>query len=208
MTDAKWQGGANPVPMLDYLRDSRASDRKLRLFAVGGCRRIWPSITDPRSRLAVETSERFVGGSATAVELRAAQIAADAAADEAQGGGEVDAADAAADVGTDFRACAIAAADADYPNRQAEYLVQAGMLRDIFGPLPSHPVPVDPAWLTSTVVALARQVYESGDFTPMPVLADALQDAGCEREDILSHCRSDGRHVRGCWVVDLLLGKE
>ena len=59
-----------------------------------------------------------------------------------------------------------------------------------------------------TAVALARQMYESRDFSAMPILADALQDAGCDNEDILSHCRSDGPHVRGCWVVDLVLGKE
>jgi hypothetical protein len=84
---------------------------------------------------------------------------------------------------------------------------QLKLLRDIFGN-PFRPVTVDPAWLTSTVTALARQMYESRDFTPMPILTDALQDAGCDHADILGHCRSDGPHVRGCWVVDLVLGKE
>jgi hypothetical protein len=51
-------------------------------------------------------------------------------------------------------------------------------------------------------------MYDSRDFSVMPILADALQDAGCDNEDILSHCRGDGPHVRGCWVVDLVLGKE
>jgi hypothetical protein len=63
-------------------------------------------------------------------------------------------------------------------------------------------------WPTSTVVTLARQMYESRDFSAMPILADALQDAGCENADVLAHCRGPGPHVRGCWVVDLLLGKE
>jgi hypothetical protein len=62
-------------------------------------------------------------------------------------------------------------------------------------------------WRTSTAVAIARQMYESRDFSPMPILADALQDAGCDNEDILNHSRGDGPHVRGCWVVDLVLGK-
>ena len=57
-------------------------------------------------------------------------------------------------------------------------------------------------------VTLARQMYESLDFGAMPILADALQDAGCDSADILNHCRGPGPHVRGCWVVDLVLGKE
>src|SRR5262249_49402987 len=69
-------------------------------------------------------------------------------------------------------------------------------------------VTLDPAWRTSTVVALASQMYDSRDFSAMPILADALQDAGCDNPDMLNHCRSDGVHVRGCWVVDLALGKE
>ncbi len=67
----------------------------------------------------------------------------------------------------------------------------------------------DPSWRTSTVVALAQQMYESRDFSAMPMLADALQDAGCDNDDILMHCRdANGVHVRGCWVVDLVLGKS
>jgi hypothetical protein len=57
------------------------------------------------------------------------------------------------------------------------------------------------------VVLLARQTYESRDFSTMPILADALQDAGCDNADVLDHCRGPGPHVRGCWVVDLALSK-
>ncbi|VTT98118.1 Uncharacterized protein OS=Sorangium cellulosum (strain So ce56) GN=sce5710 PE=4 SV=1 [Gemmataceae bacterium] len=81
------------------------------------------------------------------------------------------------------------------------------LLRDIFGN-PFRPVAFDGVWRTSTAVALARGMYESRDFGPMPILADALQDAGCENEEVLGHCRGGGPHVRGCWVVDLVLGKE
>ena len=80
-------------------------------------------------------------------------------------------------------------------------------LRDIFGN-PFRPVSFDREWRTSTVVAIAKAMYESRDFSPMPILGDALQDAGCDHEEILTHCRSDGPHVKGCWVVDLVLGKE
>jgi hypothetical protein len=84
----------------------------------------------------------------------------------------------------------------------------ADILRDIFGN-PFRPITFDPAWRTDTVLSLAGQMYESRDFGAMPILADALQDAGCDNEDVLNHCRdANATHVRGCWVVDLVLGKE
>jgi hypothetical protein len=81
------------------------------------------------------------------------------------------------------------------------------LVRDVFGN-PFRPVAFDPCWRTGTAVALARQMYEGRDFALMPILADALQDAGCEHPDILAHYRGPGPHVRGCWVVDLVLGKS
>ena len=72
---------------------------------------------------------------------------------------------------------------------------------------PFRPVNYDPSWRTPTVLALAQGIYEEGAFDRMPILADALQDGGCDNIDILDHCRGPGPHVRGCWVVDLLLGK-
>jgi hypothetical protein len=83
----------------------------------------------------------------------------------------------------------------------------ANILRDIFGN-PFRPVAFDPRWRTSDVVGLARAIYDDKAFERMPIMADALMDAGCEDEQVISHCRSDGPHVRGCWVVDLILGKE
>jgi hypothetical protein len=88
----------------------------------------------------------------------------------------------------------------------AEERDQCGFIRDMF-PNPSCALNADPSWCTSTVVALASQMYESREFSPMPILADALQDAGCDNADVLDHCRGPGPHVRGCWVVDLVLGK-
>src|SRR4051812_38842799 len=72
-------------------------------------------------------------------------------------------------------------------------------------------VAADPAWLTwnhGTVPAIARHVYDDRAFHDLPILADALEDAGCTNADLLAHCRGGGEHVRGCWVVDLLLGKS
>jgi hypothetical protein len=83
---------------------------------------------------------------------------------------------------------------------------QAELIRDIFGH-PFRPVSADRRWLSSHVLDLARTMYDSRDFAAMPILADALQEAGCEDADVLAHCRGGGPHVRGCWVVDLVLGK-
>ena len=89
-----------------------------------------------------------------------------------------------------------------------EHAPQSALLRDIFGN-PFRPVAFDAAWRTSTAVALAARMYESREFSAMPILADALQDAGCDNDDVLNHCRdTNTTHVRGCWVVDLVLGKE
>ncbi len=71
-----------------------------------------------------------------------------------------------------------------------------------------RPIALDPAWLTPTVVQLATTIYDNRLFDRMPVLADALEEAGCTVPEVLEHCRSGGEHVRGCWVVDKVLGKE
>ncbi len=102
---------------------------------------------------------------------------------------------------------ALAANRNDGAALDAESSMQCQILRDIFGN-PFRPVALDPRWLTSTVIDLARTIYEERVWERMPILADALMDAGCDSEEILNHCRGPGPHVRGCWVVDLLLQKE
>jgi hypothetical protein len=91
-----------------------------------------------------------------------------------------------------------------YASEQAQQCI---LLRDIFGN-PFRPVAVDQTWLTPTVVQLAQAIYDEPAFDRMPQLADALHEAGCDNEEILSHCRGPGPHVRGCWALDLVLGKE
>jgi hypothetical protein len=87
-----------------------------------------------------------------------------------------------------------------------ERQTQCDLIRDIFGN-PFRPVVFDPVWRTETAVGIAAGIYEDRAFERMPILADALQEARCEHADILTHCREPGTHVRGCWVVDLVLGK-
>jgi hypothetical protein len=88
-----------------------------------------------------------------------------------------------------------------------ERRAQCDLLRDIFGN-PFRPVVFDPKWRTEDALGLSCGIYEDRAFDRLPLLADALMDAGCDDEQVLGHCRSDGPHVRGCWVVDLVLGKE
>jgi hypothetical protein len=91
--------------------------------------------------------------------------------------------------------------------RQRELRMHAGLLRDVVGS-PFRQVALEGAWLTPSVVALARSIYEKGDFGGLPILADALEEAGCSRSAILLHCRQEGPHIRGCWAVDLILARK
>lgn len=72
---------------------------------------------------------------------------------------------------------------------------------------PFRPVAFAPSWRTETAVVLASGIYAERAFDRLPILADALEEAGCDHPDVLSHCRGPGPHVRGCWVVDGVLGK-
>jgi hypothetical protein len=93
---------------------------------------------------------------------------------------------------------------------QDEEKHQCDLIRDILG-YPYRPVTIIPSWLCwndGTVVKIAQSIYDERRFEDLPILADALEDAGCDNEDILAPCRQSDAHVRGCWVVDLILGKE
>ncbi|MFL5339752.1 MAG: hypothetical protein ACJ8F7_06250 [Gemmataceae bacterium] len=92
------------------------------------------------------------------------------------------------------------------PDYWREQSAQSDLLRDIFGN-PFRPVAVESAWLTAGIVQLAQAIYDERAFDRLPALADALEQAGCTDGNILAHARKPGEHVRGCWVVDLLLGK-
>lgn len=89
----------------------------------------------------------------------------------------------------------------------AEYQAQADLIRCIFGN-PYAKGEIEPGWLTSAVMDLASSIYEKRAFKDLPILADALEEAGCTNPVILQHCRGPGLHGRGCWVVDAILGKK
>jgi len=225
MTEAEWLACTDPTEMMYVsFEQGRWTERQDRYFSCACCRRIWHLLTDEPSRTAVRVAERFLDGLATPEELetasRAAQIhpgfAASAAAIAAfptreLGNNGIDVAAYAANAAHYADAKAFSGeADWDRAGR-AEQTAQADLLRDIVGN-PFRPLPLlDPVilrWNGGTVVKLAQVIYDERRFGDMPVLADALEEAGCTDADILDHCRQPGEHVRGCWVVDLILGKQ
>jgi hypothetical protein len=207
MTEAEWLARTNPDPMLQFLRGRTcACRRKLRLFACACVRRVWRHLTDPRSRAAVEVAERYADGLATAKELaRARQEAAWAAAWSCRR----DAADSAVWVASDCSEpgwVEMATSRAYLAERTDEVfrLPQCSLLREIFGN-PFVPVRAEPSWRTRKVLKLAGQAYEKRDFARLADLGELLERAGCADPEALEHCRQPGEHVRGCWLLDLLL---
>ena len=215
-SETEWLHGSDPEPMLEDAH--LVSERKLRLFAAACCRRVWEQL-GADARRAVEVAEQHADGTAAGEQLDAARPAAGEPSDR-----EAALVRAVAERSVDAGDCASAAAtfhaDSQIPRHETpseqeqwyeavstESTAQADLLRCVFGN-PFRPVVFDADWRTSTVVGIANQMYESGDFSLAPVLADALQDANCTSADVLDHLRHGGQHARGCWVVDLVLGRE
>jgi hypothetical protein len=231
MTEADWMACANPTDMIVCMR-GKASRRKQMLYLIACCRRIWPLLADERSRRAIEFAEGYVEGKSNLREMKVVRKAAEQAARAAQkkfmqsvasqaaalaalcATGPVQ--DKAVQLEAADRLCAECAANAlvlqagSEAHRPAEIAVQCHWIRDIFANR-FRPVTFDPAWVqwnAGTVRKMAQAIYDDRAFDRLPILADALEDAGCDNRDVLDHCRAGGEHVRGCWVVDLLLGNE
>ena len=229
MNEAGWLASGDLDALLRFLL-GRASERKLRLFACACCRRVWHLLADPRSRQAVEVAERFADGQATEVELATARVAVLSAAHRAgdqaawaaywtvnqiPGQNLWNVCTAAAEAVARSAAGGARAAGADQAaaygaGRSAEEAAQVRLLREVFANPFAVPVVKD-AWLSwhgGTVAHVAQSIYESRRFADLPILADALEEAGCSDEHLLAHFRSGGEHVRGCWALDLVLGRS
>jgi hypothetical protein len=208
--------------MLGWLyRACRPTERKARLFGCACLRAAWDRLPEPARRRAVAMAERFADGLASEEERLAALRAAWEDADSLPGVHhpldffDRDPVLLVCDpaVGVDPVAIAYCLTDTAAGRRE-----QAALLRDLSGPLPFRPVTVPPAvlqWQEGLVVRLARASYDerqlpAGTLEPerLAVLADALEDAGCSDADRLGHLRGRGPHVRGCWPVDMLTGRE
>jgi hypothetical protein len=252
MTEAEWLACDKPRDLYGFFRvygffRDQAGERKQRLLVAACCRRLWPWLTDPGSRVAVEVVEQLADGRAGREDLIRAREAAWQAYegvrdDELRGRAAWavtraleawDGSHASGHVLLEVVHVAGEAAyrrafpappkyDRDHPasiaGERAEQAALAGLIRCLIGPLPFRPATVDPRWLSwngGAVVKLAQSAYDQrslpyGELDParLAVLADALEDAGCDNQEMLTHLRGPGPHVRGCWAVDLLLGKS
>jgi hypothetical protein len=219
MDEADWVGCTDPQKMLEFVA-GRISARKLRLFAVACCRRVWAALSAP-SRDYVLLAERVADGRAGERELLSvAWDRAEEARDGQQGPALYHAADVACAAGSPTAGVAAARASASVvealagrglvrpsgaPTRPAEQVALAQLLRDVFNPFAR--LADGPDWLTREVRALAEGIYEWGAFDGLPILADALEEAGCPDRALVDHLRSPGPHVRGCHVLDWLRGQ-
>ncbi|AMV27479.1 hypothetical protein VT84_23970 [Gemmata sp. SH-PL17] len=230
MIEEEWLTCGDPIPMLNSL-ERATSKRKLRLFACACCYRILPHLRLAESRTALKMNEQYADGEVPLTDLLSvARLHRNVVgSNRFTAVGAVECA-----VGLDYTygqllpalVCAIGAASnaawvaagvledkgqrptaKERAQKSREDAVQTEFVRDIFGNS-FEPIIFSPSWRTSTAVALASQMYKARDFSAMPILADALQDAGCDRADMLDHCRGPGPHVRGCWVADLVLRKK
>jgi len=220
--EADWLACSDPARRLEYLC-LHARGRQLRLLAVARCRRFGRLIQDARSRYAIEMAERLADGQLTESHRLLAQAGAEAALRELRERDvlstdkefiELSAPERAATLILNRDAALAARSGLDVPWCLSDQTLLAtrdqdelALMQDIFGN-PFRPVTIKPAWLTATVVSLAQAIYEERAFDRLPILGDALEDAGCTNADILNHCRQPGDHARGCWPVDLLLGKK
>lgn len=212
MTEVEWNSCADPQPMLGWLREQgRLSERKGRLFVVACCRRIWPLLTDERSRRAAEVAERYADGRASGDERRAAWDAASEARQDAWAGSyekdDYPAAAAEFSLGEldEFIVGAGMCAGAS-DSRLLEGAQQAALLRDLINPF--RITAFDPAWRTTAALALARTIYDDRTFDLLLPLADALEEAGCTDAALVGHLRSPGPHFRGCFALDAVLGQS
>jgi hypothetical protein len=227
----------DPRALLTGLNGRPVSDRKWRLFAVACARQAWHLLT-PEARRVLEAVEAVADGRGSAEQLfqAACKVTCKAApgtpsepaakahqqAASAVRVGTATEAGFAATGAWKYAAQALAwQATLKVPPWQfarptwdgaerAAHAVQCDLLRDVFFPF-FHPVRVAPAWREwqgGAAVQIAQEIYDRRRFEELPVLADALEDAGCDESAILDHCRGKGPHVRGCWVLDLVLGRE
>jgi hypothetical protein len=228
VSEADWLAETHPFYMLNWWRYFRGkpSSRKRRLLACASCRLVWHLFADKCLREAVECAEQFVEGKASESELHSLSARARAlglARGEPLGTMPFDAPgrQSLADSWRVAHAASASAGPEDFSFGNAMHYVaqdggrgrdtvdvgQTALIREILGDTP-YPVTLEPRWLTCNVVELANFIYDERAFDRLTLLADELEDTGCDSKEIIAHCRSKRPHVRGCWVIDLLLGKK
>jgi hypothetical protein len=231
LSEPEWLGCTDPQRMLDHLPDL-GNGRKFRLFACACTRVVWDHLSE-EGRFAVEAVEEQADGLAPSRNLADFGYRIRGGVPGLPSGKALAAAADAARLCTSLEprwaarawdkaaSCLGWLATAEVPPRllarptwdatlESARRRFCGLLRDLF--LPFQPAPaLDPDWLAwerGVVRHLAADLYRERDFLRLPVLGDALEDAGCRDEAILRHCRDEGEHARGCWLLDAILGKS
>jgi len=216
MSEALWLNSNDPTVIYRFARD-RASLRKLALLAAGIYRR-WDWLP-PQCREVVVVIEQCADEHVLAAAVIAATEEVNRTASPPLGLPALRALELLQNAAAgELFGLVTAACDVERRlNRERSQPVRgddlpglaevADVMREVFGN-PLRSINFAREWRTSTVVTLARTMYESREYSAMPILADAIQDAGCDNDDILNHCRDTTlSHVRGCWVVDLVLDR-
>jgi hypothetical protein len=203
MTENHWLSCDSPVPLLEHLK-GKVSDRKLRLFACHCLRRVWHFLDDDRKQQ-LQTFERDLTDWPIGTEKWQLRFGEHRTLNDAIGQVKFGAAWAAA-WNLSGEVCASLGKNSAN-QRQAEHQWQTSLVREMFGN-PFRRVIVFPYWRTATVGQLADAIYVHEDFAGLPILSDALEEAGCDNMEILAHLRQPGPHIRGCWALDLVLDKE
>lgn len=236
LTEADWKTCKVPQDMTEFLRTKhqaarrKAGRRKLRLFACACIRGIWSLLVQPESRQAVEVAERFADGLATNEELaqarrrarfatskssletdlqfwQAAEAAVHVASRRFDGGDHISVPHAASGAATAWAFEQTRLGEKGHDQLKARQLaLYADWLRDIVGN-PFQSKSLNPTWLTPTVTAIVQTISTDRTYRDLPILADALEEAGCDDRELLDHLRSSGPHLLGCWALDLILNK-
>lgn len=215
MTEQEWLEAKNPCMMVFFLRrlgtdprlvshlTGKAMLRKVQLFVCAACRRDWYDLDDERRKRAVEVAERHADGLAKKPELQKAR----------EGAEDADRDDYRLYKPVHSLAVAATKVAGEHAWNALSRAATIDLLQCVFGN-PFRAVVLDPEWLTPTVASLVRASYDeralpSGELDPqrLAVLSDALEEAGCDNHVILDHLRSPGPHVRGCWALDLVMGR-
>jgi hypothetical protein len=232
MTEEEWLTATDPVPMVWLIRKKQGIARRQRLVACACYRASWEMVGDKQFDWVIEFGERFADGE---FDSDAALATLEKASERARAHVNPQSLEELHMFDRMIRTVTCVSPHSNVPlaflvpeeptslkrirnvirswfrtpdREEPKPPIWCHLIRDIFGN-PFRPISFLPEWRTSTVLALAQGIYEERAIDRMPILADALQDCGCDNEDILNHCRDEkATHVRGCWVVDLVLGKE
>lgn len=214
MTRDWWETTHFPIPLLGFLADNRSiTPRKARLFACAACRMAQGRLERLDLFECVDAAERFAEGRETEVGLRIAHLTARNLCEQEPDCLLTQLAFHSTE--PDIHVVTIAVLLFDrFQQRDMNRLhltttdvnrIISDLIRDLF---PHQDGPFDPSWRTAAILDMARHIDSMRNDSALPVLADALEETGCDNNDLLAHCRDpQSKHVRGCWAVDLVLGK-